>query len=332
MPGGQTVFVSGETTRKVFRWNDAVAALQNAYARPDDHAAAPRRSIAQSGNAWLRSLPAAPVGGRYFGAKLMGMAMAAELPGVEYVIVLFDRQTSKIAAFLDANLLTGFRTAATSAAAVDRLAPAGGATLGIIGSGLEAAMHARAFASIRPLDEVVVFSPTPEKREAFAQALTRDTGVAARAVDSAQAAAAGASIVLAAARSRGELPTLYADWLAPRATLVSIGSTIPQQREIDVSVVDWADLIICDTLDEVLEDTGDMLAAQQAGIDPRSKSHSLGALMRGEIDALRAEARRPMFKSVGGGLQDIVIAEMILEKALEAGLAQPLPIDFDTKL
>ncbi|MBW8834042.1 MAG: ornithine cyclodeaminase family protein, partial [Burkholderia sp.] len=151
-------------------------------------------------------------------------------------------------------------------------------------------------------------------------------------VDSAQAAAAGASIVLAAARSRGELPTLYADWLAPRATLVSIGSTIPQQREIDVSVVDWADLIICDTLDEVLEDTGDMLAAQQAGIDPRSKSHSLGALMRGEIDALRAEARRPMFKSVGGGLQDIVIAEMILEKALEAGLAQPLPIDFDTKL
>lgn len=326
------VFVSGEATQSLFRWQDAVSALQRAYARPDDHAAAPPRSIAQSGRAWLRSLPAAPVGGRYFGAKLMGMAMAAEAPGVEYVIVLFDRQTSRIAAFLDANLLTGFRTAATSAAAVDLLAPAGGARLGIIGSGLEAAMHARAFASVRPLDEVVVFSPTPERREAFAQSLTRDIGVAARAVDSAQQAAEGANIVLAAARSRDEVPTLHAEWLAPQATLVSIGSTIPQQREIDVSVVNWADLIICDALNEVLEETGDMIAARQAGVEVRAKSYALGALMRGEIDAQRSASRRPMFKSVGGGLQDIVIAEMILEKALEAGLAQPLPIVFDTKL
>lgn len=326
------VFISAETARTVFRWEDAIRALQVAYSRPAEPPAAPARTIAQSGKAWLRSLPAAPPGGRYFGAKLMGMAMASATPGVEYVIVLFDRQTSRIAAFLDANLLTGFRTAATSAAALDRLATKRPARLGVIGSGLEASMHARAFGAIRELNEVAVFSPNPERRQAFAEAITRDLGIPARAAASPEEAVGGADIVLAAARSHGEVPILYGDWLKPGAAVVSIGSTVPQQREIDVSVAQRADLVVCDMLEEVLEETGDMLAAVEAGIDVRSKSYSLNALMTGAIDAQVAATHMPMFKSVGGGMQDIVIAEMILEKALSAGLAQSLPIRFESKI
>jgi ornithine cyclodeaminase/alanine dehydrogenase-like protein (mu-crystallin family) len=50
--------------------------------------------------------------------------------------------------------------------------------------------------------------------------------------------------------------------------------------------------------------------------------------MRGEIEPERLAASSPMYKSVGGGLQDVVIAEMVLGRALEAGLATPLPISF----
>lgn len=324
-------FISAETARAVFRWKDAIAALQAAYAQPAEHAAAPPRTIAQSGKAWLRTLPAAPPGGRYFGAKVMGMAMASATPGVEYVVVLFDRETSKIAGFLDFNLLTGFRTAATSASALDKLAPREASRLGVIGSGLEASMHARAFAAVRDLSEVVVFSPNPERRQAFADAITRDLGVPARAVASAHEAVADADIALAAARSHGELPILFGAWLRPGATVVSIGSTIPQQREADVSIAARADLIVCDMLEEVLHETGDMLAAREAGIDVEVKSFSLNALMAGQLDARVAASKAPMFKSVGGGMQDIVIASMVLEKAIAAGLAQPLPISFENK-
>lgn len=325
------VFVSADAARSVFRWKDAIEALQLAYGRPMPPKAAPPRTIAGDEKAWLRTLPAAPPGGRYFGAKLMGMSFAAAAPAVEYVIVLFDRETSRIAAFIDANLITGFRTAATSAAALDRLAPKTPARLAVIGSGLEASMHVRAFASIRELTEITVFSPTPEKRRAFAEAATRDLGVPARTAESGQEAVEGADLVLSAARSRGEVPILFGDWLKPGATVVSVGSTVPVQREIDVSVAARADLIVCDNVEEVLEDTGDMLAAIKAGIEVRAKSFSLNALMCGEIEAQRTAARIPMYKSVGSGLQDIVVAEMILAKALEAGLAQPLPIVFETK-
>lgn len=330
-PSSGPVFVSADVVREVFQWKDAIRALQAAYGRKFEESAAPSRTIAQSEGAWLRTLPATPPGGRYYGAKLMGADMVAGSPAVEYVVVLFERGTSRIAGFVDANLLTGFRTAATSAAALDRLAPQGPGRLAVIGSGLEASMHVRAFAAIRELTEVIVFSPTPEKRAAFAAAVTRDLGVPARAVDSGQEAVEGADLVLSAARSRGEVPILFGDWLKPNATVVSIGSTVPSQREIDVSVASRVDLIVCDNLHEVVDETGDMIAAAGAGIDVRGKSCSLNALMSGEIEAQKAAATMPMYKSVGGGLQDIVVAEMILTKALEQGLAQALPIAFESK-
>lgn len=325
------VFVSADAVRSVFAWPDAIAALQQAYARRAEHAAAPPRSIAASGRTWLRTLPAVPPGGRYYGAKLMGAAMAAPTGGVEYVIVLFDAQTSRIAAFVDANQLTGFRTAATSAAALDKLAPGKAVRLGVIGSGLEASMHARAFAAVRELSEVVVFSPNPANRQAFADAISRDLGVPARAAASPEEAVGDADVALAAARSRDEQPIIFGDWLKPDATVVSIGSTIPQQREADVSIVARADLIVCDMLEEVVDETGDMIAARAAGIDVTAKSFSLNALMAGELEDKLATAKAPMFKSVGGGMQDIVVAAMLLERAIAAGQVQPLPMSFETK-
>lgn len=325
------VFVSSDAARAVFDWKDAIGALQSAYSQSQPPQSTPPRSVAAVGKTWLRTLPAVPVTGRYYGAKLMGAAMGVEKPAVEYVIVLFDRRTSRIAGFVDGALVTGFRTAATSAAALDKLAPQGRARLGVIGSGLEATMHVRAIASVRELSEVVVFSPTPSKREAFADAVTRDLGVPARGAASGQDAVADADLVLCAARSRDEQPTLYADWLKPGATIVSIGSTVPSQREIDVSVVERSDLIVCDMLEEVLEETGDMLEAKKAGIEFHGKSHSLVELMSGALEADLARASTRMFKSVGGGLQDIVVAELILDKAIAAGLATALPIRFDTK-
>ncbi len=109
------VFLSANAVETVFDWRDAVAALQAAYARPLPPPATPPRTVARDGARWLRTLPAIPPGSRYFGAKLMGMNAACPTGGAEYVIVLFDSETSRIAAFVDGNLVTAYRTAATSA-------------------------------------------------------------------------------------------------------------------------------------------------------------------------------------------------------------------------
>jgi ornithine cyclodeaminase/alanine dehydrogenase len=203
--------------------------------------------------------------------------------------------------------------------------------LGVLGSGLEATMHVRAIAALRPIEHIVAFSPTPERREAFAAAAVADLGIEAESVGDPEAAVAGADVVLAAARSYGEEPILFGEWLAPATTVVSIGSTVPDQRELDVSVVAACDLIVCDDVDEVAEQTGDMLEAARAGIDFRDRTFSLHQLLAGELDGRVGAAQRPLYKSIGGGLQDVVVAEVLLRRALDAGVATPLPIEFEKK-
>jgi ornithine cyclodeaminase/alanine dehydrogenase len=197
--------------------------------------------------------------------------------------------------------------------------------LAVLGSGLEASMHVRAFRAVRVVEELAVYSPTRERRSAFAEEF------GGRAAADARDAVAGATVVVGAARSRGEVPILYQEWLPTPAVVVSIGSTVPEQREIDVGVVGWSDLIVCDDVHEVTHETGDMLEAARAGVAFAHKTFPLHDLLAGELDARLSTAERRMFKSVGSGLQDVVVAALILERAQEAGFTTALPIEFLTK-
>jgi ornithine cyclodeaminase/alanine dehydrogenase len=319
------LFVSAEASRQALVFADVIAVLRAAYSVPHGPLVSPPRVVTRGEGNWLRALAAAPPGSRYMGAKIFGFGRAKS---VSYLIALFEQETGALAALVDANLITAYRTAATSAVAVDRLAAAGPAALGVLGSGLEAQMHVRAIASIRPIGAMRVFSPTPANREAFAAGLGRELGIRCVAVDSAEKAVAGASIVVAAARSHDETPILRGRWLREGMLVVSIGSTLPEQREIDEDVVAACDLIVCDICEEVIEETGDMLAAKAAGVAFEHKIVSLNDLMTGAAEDRLAAARRPMFKSIGAAIQDIVVAELVLNKAVAAGLAQATPLGF----
>jgi alanine dehydrogenase len=322
---GAPFFVSAETVRRVLDWDDVIARLKHAYSQPQSEHASPPRVVARDKGIWLRSLTAVPPGCRYMGSKLFGIGRQR---GLEYVIVLIDQETGRMAGFVDAKPITAYRTAATSAVAVDRLAPPGAGTVGLLGSGDEARTHIRAVARVRKLRAVKVFSPTQANREAFAARVEQDLGIACQAVGAAEEAVAGCDIVIAAARSRNEEPILFGRMLKPGQTVVSVGSTLPEQREIDPSVVETCDLIVCDMIGEVVHETGDMIAAAQQKIAFDHKLLSLAQLM---TDKTPRPARLPLFKSVGAAIQDIVTAELALEKAVAQGLAVALPIAFETK-
>jgi ornithine cyclodeaminase/alanine dehydrogenase len=113
--------------------------------------------------------------------------------------------------------------------------------------------------------------------------------------------------------------------------VVSIGSTLPEQREIDSSVIAACDLIVCDVVDEVITETGDMLAAARDGIAFKSKTISLNELVSQTKPNSAAKPRLPLFKSVGSALQDLAVAELVFDKACAQGLATSLPIRFLTK-
>jgi alanine dehydrogenase len=321
------VFVAAATTREVLRWDDMIAALRAAYARPHGPRTSHRAQARGEGN-WLRGLVSVPPAGELMGAKVFGIARARQ---ASYLIALFDQTSGELVALVDGLHVTALRTAATSAVAIDHLAPRRPLAVGVLGSGAEAQAHVRAIARVRELATVAIYSPTQTNRERVAADLRSELGVPCSAAPSAEAAIRTADLVLAAARSHDEQPTFSGRLLRPGMVVVSIGSTIPEQRELDAATVAACDLIVCDMVQEVIEETGDFIAARADGVAFEPKMASLNDLVMGRLDGRLSGARLPMYKSVGAAVQDITVAEIAVKRAVEHGLATPLPIGLDIK-
>jgi alanine dehydrogenase len=316
-----TLFISDADVAALADWRAAVAALADAYAAPVAPAMVPPRSMARGEGIWLRSLTAVSPSGATMGCKLIAASPRARR--ASYLISLFDKETMALTALIDGNRITGIRTAATAALAVDRLAPARPIVVGVIGAGFEARNALECLAAVRALGAVRVYSPTPASRERYAEGFRPRLDVTA--VGTPQAAVDGADVVLCAARSRDETPVLRGAWLPAGATVVSIGSTLPEQREVDEETLARAAHIVADMPDEVAHDTGDAIAATKAGVDLAARLVPLADLVAGRMASRAAAGDIVVYKSVGSALQDIVVAEMLYAQARLQGRGVALP-------
>ena len=244
-----TLLIDDDAVQAVFDWVTAIGALRDAYLADCEPGRYPARTIARADPVSMRVLAGIPGGSVLVGLKIIAGTRSTRR--FSYLIVLFDQRSAEQVALLDANSVTGYRTAATSALAVDLLAPCGPLTIAVIGSGFEARKHVRALAAVRTLERAGTYSPSQQSRARFAAELADRPGM----------------------------------------TVVSIGSTVPSQREVNPDVIARADAVIADVVEEVLGQTGDLIAARAAGIDAAGKTASLADLVAGRHSG-RASAQQ----------------------------------------
>jgi ornithine cyclodeaminase/alanine dehydrogenase len=326
-----TLLLGDADIQAVFGWRPAIAALRAAYAAmgdgaPGHRARYPARSVARGDHGWLRVLSGVPGDGGLMGAKIIAAAPSARR--VSYLIALFDQESAELTALVDGNAITGYRTAATSALAADLLTGPGPLTVGVLGSGFEARKHLRALAAIRDLAGARVYSPRAESRQRFADELA-DLGIPVTCGPAAADAVSGAHLIICAARSRDETPVLSGRWLEPGMTVVSVGSTAPEQREIDPEVIARAEVIVADVVAEAVRDTGDFIAARAAGVAADDRVASLAALVSGHAPGRTGTGQVVLYKSVGSAVQDLAVAGMCARAAAAAGLGTRFPVPID---
>ena len=328
LPAQLPLFLTDRDVERLSDWRMAIAAIRTAYSAATDEKRTPGRIFADSGREWMRIMPSVPSSGNLFGAKSINGSFADGLR-VSYLISLFDKDTADLVALIDGNRVTGLRTAATTAVGAEAITPRRELKVGVIGSGFEARSHLTAFAEVLRFSEVRVFSPTERNRQAFAMEFDGKFGAPVRAVISAEEAVTGADLVLCAARSRDESPTVEGEWVGENATVVSIGSTTPGQRELPAELIARASVVVADTVDEVVHGSGDLIAARAAGVDVDSLVIPLGAALLGER-SIDVERGIRIYKSTGSGLQDIVVAGMLYDCARIEGLGTELPVGIVT--
>jgi ornithine cyclodeaminase/alanine dehydrogenase-like protein (mu-crystallin family) len=298
---------SEEEVRRLLPMKDAIAVLRQAFA---DYAAGkaknqPRRRLYLDTGAVLHSLAGA--WGKYFGTKVYATHAKH---GAWFTVMLFDAETARPLAQMEANWLGQIRTGAVSGLAVDLLAKPGGAAVGCIGSGFQAQSQLEAIAAVRPIRSVRVWSRRAEKREKFAAEMAALLAVPVAPADSAASAAAGADILVTATYSKD--PVIAAESVPDGTLVLAMGSNNAQRRELPSDLVQDA-FVVVEDLESCRSEAGDLLLALEE--EDWKKVVELKQLVANPLGTAQTSGRVTVFKSVGMGLEDVAAAALVYEHA-----------------
>jgi ornithine cyclodeaminase/alanine dehydrogenase-like protein (mu-crystallin family) len=236
-------------------------------------------------------------------------------------VMLFDGETGELRALVNASAVTAIRTAAVSAVATRALARETARELAILGSGVQARAHLEAMAKVLPFDRARVWSRTAERAAAFAAEAEAPFPV--EAVESAEAAVAGADVIVTATSTRE--PIVEREWLAAGAHVNAVGSSVPTARELDASTISAAALF-ADSRESLVNESGDYLrAVEEAGIGPGHIRAELGEVLAGSREGRRFEEELTVFKSLGLAVEDLAAAEHVYERARAGGAGARVP-------
>lgn len=309
-----TLLLTHDDVQRAVTMADAIGAMEAGFKEEGEGGALlPARTNIKAGKGWLRVGPVVMEKSGWMGFKAMNLTPGQ---GVRYQVHLYRVATGALEAIMDAQFLTTLRTGATSAVATRRLARQGPADVALFGSGAEAKAQLEAMQAAGFVKSARVFSPTAANRKALADDFRERHGMDIRDVDSAQAAAEGATLVLAAVKSKQTV--FFGTWLKPGMHVNSVGTARQDQREIDPETFKRATRIVVDTREGVFGEAGDAVAAKD--VVSAEDADELSALVAGKIEGRQRDDEITLFKSVGTGIQDIALAAVIFENAKQRGI------------
>ncbi|KAH7886693.1 hypothetical protein F5I97DRAFT_1936339 [Phlebopus sp. FC_14] len=120
-------------------------------------------------------------------------------------------------------------------------------------------------------------------------------------------------------------PLFPSDWVSPGAHLNLVGSFTPNMREVDSELIRRAERVVVDSRETCAVEAGELITA---GVSKESIIE-IGELVKVEngtfvptalCEAAKAVGSVTIFKSVGVGLQDVAIANLVVSRAEQLGM------------
>ncbi len=240
--------------------------------------------------------------------------------------LLFDINTAELLAIIHDHELQRLRVGAETGVATRHLANPDAATIGVLGAGFQAETQLAAACAIRNVRFVEVYSPTVERRTAFAHRMEDRLSVPVRAARSPRDAIAGKEIILASTNASS--PVLNGAWLEPGAHVTSIVNSdqrIPR-RELDNETFARAKLVAIGCLEQTQKDhAADIFEAIEAGVLDWQRICQLGEILVGSRAGRTTSDEITVFKNNGLAVEFVALAARVYEKARAQGCGEQIP-------
>ncbi len=153
------------------------------------------------------------------------------------IIFLISTCNGEPLAFIHDGILQHMRVGAGAAIGAKYLAREDTHVVGMLGSGGMAHAFLEAFKCVRDIRLCKVYSPNPERREAFATEMSHRLGIEVRAVDSAREAVRGVDLLSSCTDSMR--PVYDAGWIEKGMHVTNLG-----RREVPDAAIDRFDVVV----------------------------------------------------------------------------------------
>jgi ornithine cyclodeaminase/alanine dehydrogenase-like protein (mu-crystallin family) len=226
-------------------------------------------------------------------------------PTIIATIVFADTETGEVKAIIDGSMLTAVRTGALGALGAKQLSREDSKVVGILGCGVQARTQLEGLTKVRKIDTVKIFDPTEAAMDAF---IADMKGLGLAIEKSTSEGVLDADIIVAATLSKK--PVVIGSKIKPGTHITSIGAHTPDARELDEDVIKKAKCIVADSKDSLK--SGDLKGYKGDIIEIQDALN--GRKIRKSPEDIT------IFKSVGTALQDVAMASLVYQKALDKGL------------
>jgi ornithine cyclodeaminase/alanine dehydrogenase-like protein (mu-crystallin family) len=211
---------------------------------------------------------------------------------------------------MDSTEITARRTAACSALAAQRLAPANARHLALIGCGVQARYHVEALAQLFSLESIALYDNVAERAIELAGDLQDRFNVEVQ--PSPAAAARGAQIIVTATPSRTAL--LDASDVDAGCFIAGVGADSAGKQELSPALLGRA-RVVPDVLAQAIH-MGDLQHAVRAGVMTQADIHGeLADVVLGRVPGRTSAGQIFIFDSTGTGIADLAAAEIVYERA-----------------
>ena len=245
-----------------------------------------------------------------YGVKTSPYIVREQGPLVTAWTLLMSMHSGQPLLLCDASELTTARTAATTALAVDALAPATAQRLAIIGSGKVAQAHLRYVQNLRDWQHIHLYSPSLGSASAETRTQLSSLDPRLTLAASCEAALEDADVIMLCTSSAG--PVIDPMHLRKPALITSISTNASRAHEVPPASLNHMQ-VYCDYRQTTPGSAGEMLiASEQHGWDKRAVLGDLPELLSDM--AQRPDYQRSIFfRSIGLGLEDIALANALYQ-------------------
>jgi len=313
------LWITEQDVVEVISLPEAIPALEAGLAL---EAAGSARNMEKTHQIWGGHHTLHAIGAVVEGAHVVGTKTWAHTAGgATPLVTLWNSDTGKLEAIIEAFALGQMRTGGISGVATGCMAKADADDLAIIGTGKQSMTQVVAVNAVRPLKRIRVFSPTAENRRAFLARLEKlfPTATLVEAA-SVEEAVKDAPIITLVTRAR--TPVLTASMIARGAHLNAVGAITPEREEFTQDVFDRISVIAVDMVESVKSLSAEF--RKRFGDGDWSQVRPLSELVAAKAERPK-DADITLFKAMGMGLSDLALGIEILKRVRAKGLGRAMP-------